>query len=72
MKREMTDKQKAQRTLAGKTLNEKLRKAKVAVRDQSNGTVPDRVGGKTPPLQRGKDAAPFSRRRAFGLRALEY
>jgi hypothetical protein len=33
--------------------------------------VPDRVGGKTPPLQPTADDVPFSRRRAFGLRALQ-
>lgn len=34
--------------------------------------VPNRIGGKTPPVQATKDGIPFSRRRAFGLRALEF
>jgi hypothetical protein len=39
--------------------------------DRDNGTVPDRVGGQAPPLQPTADGVPFSRRRAFGLRALQ-
>jgi len=44
---------------------------------ETNGKVAVPIGGQTPPLQQttdkvsGKDV-PFSRRRAFGLRALEY
>lgn len=38
---------------------------------EGKGTVPDRIGGHTPPLQPGPDGVPFSRRRAFGLRALQ-
>jgi hypothetical protein len=33
--------------------------------------APVPVGGRTPPVQMTKDGVPFSRRRAFGLRALE-
>lgn len=44
----------------------KARLAKQGLRfDDNNGSVPRRVGGKAPP------STPFSRRRAFGLRALE-
>lgn len=36
-------------------------------------TVPDRIGGKTPPLQVDAETKiPFSRRRAFGLRGLTF
>lgn len=44
---------------------EGLKRARLVNRGGTAGTVPDKVGGKTPPL------APFSRRRAFGLRGLE-
>jgi hypothetical protein len=42
----------------------------------SNNTVPDKIGGQTPPMQQVKDKesgkeAPFSRRRAFGLRGMD-
>jgi hypothetical protein len=53
---------------------EATRKASLVYRNGKKnkaGFVPDRVGGKTPPLQRSADNLPFSRRRAFGLRALE-
>ena len=52
---------KRQRREAAKLRNEK-----------SGGNVPTKVGGKAPPLQITSDGVPFSRRRAFGLRALEY
>lgn len=68
--RKMTEKERAQRSLAGKHLN--LKKSRILVRDRTTGVVAERVGGKTPPLQKGKDDVPFTRRRAFGLRALEY
>ena len=45
----------------------KIRKARLLNRVKGSGSVMDRVGGKTPPLD-----IPFSRRRAFGLRALDY
>ena len=32
--------------------------------------VPDRVGGKTPPVARHADGVPYSRRREFGVRAM--
>jgi len=48
------------------------KKASLAFRNgRKGGNVPDRVGGKTPPLQKSSDNLPFSRRRAFGLRGLE-
>jgi hypothetical protein len=68
----MTEKQKQQRTESGRKLNEKLKRTKLVVREKGSGTVPDRVGGAAPPMQIGADGVPFSRRRAFGLRALEY
>lgn len=69
--RALTPEQQQQRTEAGKKLNEALGKTRLR-NPQSDRGVPDRVGGKTPPLQAGKDDVPFSRRRAFGLRGLEY
>lgn len=72
-KRQLSLKEQKQRTEAGKKLNEKLKRTRLHARDSSRkGLVPDRVGGKTPPLQFGEDGVPFSRRRAFGLRSLEY
>lgn len=47
-----------------------LSKARLVLR-RKDGHVAERVGGQTPPLQRGKDDLPFTRRRAFGLRGLE-
>lgn len=47
------------------------RRARLLDRSKGSGSVPDRVGGRTPPLQTTKDDVPFSRRRAFGLRALD-
>jgi hypothetical protein len=42
------------------------------VRGENDKVTPDRIGGSTPPLQKGaRDDVPFSRRRAFGLRGLE-
>jgi hypothetical protein len=38
----------------------------------SRGTVPDVTGGKSPPKHVLDDGVPFSRRRAFGLRLLEF
>jgi hypothetical protein len=41
---------------------------------QFNDKIPDRVGGQTPPLQQSKTSKgniPFTRRRAYGLRALD-
>lgn len=50
----------------------KVSKAKLVPRDKKNGIVPEKVGGKTPPLARNSENVPFSNRRAFGLRGLEY
>lgn len=44
----------------------------VLVDRKQGGNVAERVGGKTPPLQNIADDVPFTRRRAFGLRGLEY
>lgn len=61
-----------------KAYDENARKMREVLRSGSlraptgNGTVPDRLGGDPPPLQRNGDGLPFSRRRAFGLRALRY
>lgn len=45
---------------------------KASLRDSDGkGTVPDRIGGRTPPLSRTKDGVPFSKRRAFGLRGMD-
>lgn len=71
-KKTLTPKQKATRTEAGRKLNEKLRTAKLVVRKKNSGSVPDRVGGQSAPLQVNTDNVPFTRRRAFGLRGLEY
>lgn len=65
-KRESTPAQKEAITKATKA-----RFGKTRLRNAGTGNVPDRIGGHTPPLQRSKDNVPFSRRRAFGLRALE-
>jgi len=67
----LTPKQREARMRSAKKMNESLRKARLRP-SRGNGSVPDRVGGKTPPMQLTKDGVPFSRRRAFGLRALEY
>lgn len=49
---------------------ERLRKQSLR---RSHNAVSERVGGKAPPIQRDTvTKVPFSRRRAFGLRALEY
>ncbi len=53
----------AQRKAAAKKGRDVL--AKTTLRVSSGTAVPDRVGGKTPPIAAGK-------RRAFGLRGLEY
>jgi len=69
----MSEKQLQQRREAVKKLHQKLRSTKIVVRDKTKeGVVHDRIGGQTPPLQVSGDGVPFSRRRAFGLRALEY
>lgn len=71
-RRVLTEKQK---NSAQNTGREKIKKMhdvlkKTGLRHLPNGKVADRIGGKTPPVQRNKDGIPFSRRRAFGLRAL--
>ena len=38
---------------------------------RSDSQLPDRIGGEPPPLQKDRDNIPFTRRRAFGLRALD-
>lgn len=60
--------QKAQRIAASKQWQEKNREMKRArlAAPEAEGSVPDKIGGRTPPL------APLARRRAFGLRALEH
>lgn len=49
-----------------------LNKARLSARNRSNHSVPDRVGGKTPPLGRDKHDVPYSRRREFGIRGLTF
>lgn len=39
--------------------------------NRSSHIIPDRVGGKTPPIMKDSNNIPFSRRRQFGLRALD-
>lgn len=55
--------EKAQREAAAKKGRDVL--AKTTLRKTGDAVVPDRVGGKTPPIAAGK-------RRAFGLRGLQY
>jgi hypothetical protein len=64
-----TGHKKTARRSPTKAQSEATRKATLVRRNE--GLVPERVGGKTPPLQKSSDNVPFSRRRAFGLRALE-
>lgn len=64
----LSDAQIAQRSEAGKQGQVSLAKARLVSWKKSDaaiGVVPDRVGGKTPPL------GSFARRRAFGLRGLK-
>ncbi len=70
LQRVMSESEKAKRSAGGHRLNQLMRNTKIVKRQ--TGHVADRVGGKTPPLQQTKDNVPFSRRRAYGLRALEY
>lgn len=73
-KREMTPLQKEALEKANLSRAEHAQADRVSLKEpgsNTNGEVPIRIGGKTPPLQMGKDNVPFSRRRAFGLRALE-
>jgi hypothetical protein len=70
--KDMPEDERQRRAEAGRKLNESLKKTKLVRADTGNGTVPDRVGGEAPPIQRNGDGLPFSRRRAFGLRGLEY
>lgn len=66
--------EKKERTPAQKTALAKATKTrfgKTRLKGAGTGNVPDRIGGQTPPLQRSRDNVPFSRRRAYGLRALE-
>jgi 3-oxoacyl-ACP reductase-like protein len=59
-------------TEAQRTQLEALNKARLTSATARRG-VGDRVGGKTPPLQTTHaDGVPFTRRRRFGLRALEF
>jgi hypothetical protein len=68
---QQTPKQRAARVKVGKKAAALLAKTRLR-RGSSEQSVPDRVGGKTPPLMPVKgDNIAFSRRRAFGLRALE-
>lgn len=66
----LSDEQRHQRSEAGKRGNA-VKKARLLERNKGQGSVPDRIGGQTPPLQRTKDDVPFSRRRAYGIRALQ-
>lgn len=71
------------RERAGPTLSEEERARKAAsaakarqhigkARLRAAGNkVAEKIGGQTPPLQQTSDGVPFTRRRAFGLRALE-
>lgn len=68
-KKPLSDKQKA--ALEKARTASPLNKTHLVHKKGDKKSVPDRIGGKTPPLQRSKDNVPFSRRRAFGLRALE-
>ncbi len=62
----LTPAQVEQRKKAGKLGNISAAKARLVSRgSKTAGNVPDRVGGKTPPL------TSFSRRREFGLRAFQ-
>jgi hypothetical protein len=76
-KSDMSDAERTAREAAGERLGlaqkrrAELRRSRLVPRNGTHADVPDRVGGKAPPLQKGKDDVPFSRRRAFGLRALE-
>jgi len=38
--------------------------------DSGAAGMPEKIGGQLPPLQKTRDGVPFSRRRAFGLKAL--
>jgi len=67
----MTAEERRKRSAQGHRLNATLRKQGLR-KDENAGTVLRRVGGRTPPLQVDDANIPFSRRRAFGLRALEY
>jgi len=59
----------AQKKSAAKA--KEVRFGKSRLRSTGSGNVPDRIGGQAPPVQRSSDNVPFSRRRAYGLRALE-
>lgn len=63
------------RRKGGKRGAEALRKTRLVTRNgkaNPKGDVLDRVGGKAAPLQSVADDVPFTRRRAFGVRALEF
>jgi hypothetical protein len=50
-----------------------VNKARLKTREGAGprgGKIPDRIGGKTPPLVRDKQGIPMSQRREFGIRAL--
>lgn len=68
-KKESTPAQKLQRQNALVKAQNQFGKSRL--QKTGTGNVPDRIGGQTPPLQRSRDNVPFSRRRAYGLRALE-
>lgn len=61
---DQSEAQRQQRQAAGVKAQQKLRKTRLAQQGRNNGLVPDRVGGKTPPITK------FANRRAFGLRGL--
>jgi len=48
-----------------------LKQATLVERQKGVGNVHERIGGRTPPVQRTKDNVPFSKRRSFGLRGMD-
>ena len=61
----ITGAMKETRVLMKASRVEKMNLAKQGIRPSHHGAVPERVGGRAPP------SVPFSRRRAFGLRAIQ-
>ena len=50
----------------------RVKKKRIVDRDPAAGKPPTVVGGQRPPVQMTNDGVPFARRRAYGLRALEF
>ncbi len=61
-------KQRRNATQASVEANKALRRQGIRANGNKD-TVPDRVGGQTPPIMRDKNKIPMSRRREFGMRA---